>query len=176
MLSSSLLIGASIVLTLRWSESSVNDVLLTIDSRQEAVLVLLDMSSVFDTIDHSLLLQRLRDRYGVGGTALPWFESYLTDRAQSVTVGNVTSAPQRSILWCSTRFGTRPSAVCTLLCSKEKKITLSTMETELSSSVHQDSGTIFHFTFDRPNPYEVLSLSLKLTYLIIIVSLIISKF
>ena len=71
----------------------LNDILLTIDSRQEAVLVLLDMSSAFDTIDHSLLLQRLRDRYGVGGTALSWFESYLTDRTQSVTVGNATSVP-----------------------------------------------------------------------------------
>ena len=75
----------------------LNDILLTIDSRQEAVLVLLDMSSAFDTIDHSLLLQRLRDRYGVGGTALSWFESYLTDRTQSVTVGNATSVPQTLI-------------------------------------------------------------------------------
>ena len=75
----------------------LNDILLTIDCRQEAVLVLLDMSSAFDTTDHSLLLKRLRDRYGVGRTALSWFESYLTDRTQSVTVGNVTSAPQRLI-------------------------------------------------------------------------------
>ena len=75
----------------------LNDILLTIDSRQVAVLVLLDMSSAFDTIDSSLLLQRLSDRYGVGGTAMSWLESYLTDRTQSVTVGNVTSAPQRLI-------------------------------------------------------------------------------
>ena len=75
----------------------LNDILLTIDSRQEAVLALLDMSSAFDTIDHSLLLQRLGDRYGVGRTALSWFESYLTDRTQSVTVGNATSAPQTLI-------------------------------------------------------------------------------
>ena len=75
----------------------LNDILLTIDSRQDAVLVLLDMSSAFDTIDHSLLLQRLRDRYGTGGTALSSFESYLTDRTQSVTMGNATSAPQTLI-------------------------------------------------------------------------------
>ena len=75
----------------------LNDILLTIDSRQEAVLVLLDMSSAFDTIDHSLLLQRLGDRYGVGRTALSWFESYLTYRTQSVTVGNATSAPKTLI-------------------------------------------------------------------------------
>ena len=75
----------------------LNDILLTNDSRQDAVLVLLDMSSAFDTIDHLLLLQRLRDCYGTGGTALSSFKSYLTDRTQSVTMGNATSAPQTLI-------------------------------------------------------------------------------
>ena len=98
----------------------LNDILLTIDCRQEAVLVLLDMSSAFDTTDHSLLLQRLRDRYGVGGTALSWFESYLTDRTQSVTVGNVTSAPQRLIYDVPQGSVLGPVAVCTLLCSTRR--------------------------------------------------------
>ena len=42
------------------------------------------------------------------------------------------------------------------------------MVTELSTFVHQNSGTIFQFTLDRPNPYQVLNLNLKLTYLIIL--------
>ena len=54
-----------------------------------------------------------------------------------------------------------------------RKLTLWTMMTELSPFVHQNSGTIiFQFTLDRPNPYQDLNLTFKLTYLII-VSLII---
>ena len=49
------------------------------------------------------------------------------------------------------------------------------MVTEPSTFVHQNSGTIFQFTLDRPNACQVLNLNLKLTYLII-VSLIIFKF
>ena len=53
-----------------------------------------------------------------------------------------------------------------------RKLTLWTMVTELFPFVHQNSGTIFYFTLDRPNPKQVLNLNLKLTYLKI-VSLII---
>lgn len=83
-----------------------NDILLALDSRQEVVLVLLDLSSAFDTIDHDVLLDRLRSRYGIKGTALNWFRSYLANRTQSVRIGDSCSSdrmlkygvPQGSVL------------------------------------------------------------------------------
>ncbi|XP_072041364.1 uncharacterized protein [Amphiura filiformis] len=83
-----------------------NDILQELDSNQEAVLVLLDLSAAFDTIDHEILLQRLEKRYGIGGVALSWFRSYLANRTQSVVIGDsesrqhelVYGVPQGSVL------------------------------------------------------------------------------
>ena len=51
-----------------------NDLLCSLDERKAVILVLLDMSAAFDTIDHGIMLSRLRDRFGISGTALKWFE------------------------------------------------------------------------------------------------------
>jgi hypothetical protein len=45
-----------------------NDILLAIDRHQDTYLVLLDLSAAFDTIDHTVLLERLQHRYGIKGT------------------------------------------------------------------------------------------------------------
>lgn len=57
-----------------------NDIHLNTDSGRMSVLVLLDLSAAFDTVDHSILLDRLKNWVGISGTALNWFESYLKDR------------------------------------------------------------------------------------------------
>ena len=68
--------------------------------------IFLDLSKAFDTIDHKILLHKLR-HYGVRGTALDWFESYLTGRTQQVSFNDHASnninainfsVPQGSIL------------------------------------------------------------------------------
>lgn len=84
----------------------LNDLLISVDEGMGSVLLLLDLSAAFDTVDHATLIQRLCDRYGVSGRALNWFESYLSGRSQSVTVGDVASdssavvmgVPQGSVL------------------------------------------------------------------------------
>ena len=54
------------------------------NSQHVSLLVLLDLSAVFDTIDHSLLLDRLKYKLRVNGTALAWFSFYLTHRKQRI--------------------------------------------------------------------------------------------
>ena len=51
-------------------------------------LVMLDLSSPFNTISHELLLKRLKYRFGIMDTVLQWIESFLTNRTQYVKVSN----------------------------------------------------------------------------------------
>ena len=73
-----------------------NDILCAMDNNESVILLLLDLSAAFDTVDHSILLSRLQDRFGVKGTVLAWFKSYLTSRKQYVQVNDCNST-QRSL-------------------------------------------------------------------------------
>ena len=71
----------------------VNDLLLSLDDGKISVLASLDLSAAFDTIDHNILLHRLKNDFGLSGTVLDWFSSYLSGRIQSVSVHSHTSVP-----------------------------------------------------------------------------------
>uniref|UniRef100_A0A3B3DKG4 Reverse transcriptase domain-containing protein n=1 Tax=Oryzias melastigma TaxID=30732 RepID=A0A3B3DKG4_ORYME len=58
-----------------------------------SVLVLLDLSAAFDTVDHAILLRRLENWVGLTGPVLNWFKTYLENRKYFVSIGNFTSEP-----------------------------------------------------------------------------------
>ena len=61
-------------------------------NRQHVILfVLLDLSAAFDTIDHGILLERLRSAFGVRDTTLSWFTSYLSGRTHQVSTDGTLS-------------------------------------------------------------------------------------
>ena len=59
-----------------------NDIVSAIDNQSYTILLLLDLSAAFDTVDHKILLQKLSCRFGIKGKALRWFKSYLENRKQ----------------------------------------------------------------------------------------------
>ena len=70
------------------------------------MLLLLDLSAAFDTVDHDILLTRLHSKYSISGIALEWFRSYLTNRSQFALIEGCRSqsrelkcgVPQGSVL------------------------------------------------------------------------------
>ena len=83
-----------------------NDLILAMDRGEVTSLILLDLSAAFDTVDHSILLTRLQNWFGLSGLSLDWFTSYLSSRSQAVSINDSISAfstlscgvPQGSVL------------------------------------------------------------------------------
>ena len=83
-----------------------NDMLISIDQGGGATLVLLDLSSAFDTIDHEVLFNLWQDTFGISGSALSLLKSYLHGRTQCVQIEGIVSeyaklvcgVPQGSVL------------------------------------------------------------------------------
>ncbi len=81
-----------------------NDILSAIDKGQVVLLLSLDLSAAFDTIDRHILIYRLSTRLGIEGVALSWFMSYLDDWSlcveikgkHSVVATNTVGLPQGS--------------------------------------------------------------------------------
>ena len=72
----------------------VNDIYQATDNKCEAVLVMLDLSVAFHTIDHAILLDRLGYCYGFSQMVLRWIESYLKDRPQCIALDKILSPPR----------------------------------------------------------------------------------
>ena len=70
-----------------------NGLILSRDKNLSTMMVLLDLSAAFDTVDHKILLDGLNSVYGFGGDVLTWFASYLTNRTFSVHLQNNSSTP-----------------------------------------------------------------------------------
>ena len=77
----------------------------TIENKECTVVIFIDLSKAFDAIDHNILISKL-EHYGLRGTALRWFKSYLSNKQQYVEFNGISSesceikcgVPQGSIL------------------------------------------------------------------------------
>jgi len=84
---------------------SCDTIINTLSRKEHIIGIFLDLSKAFDTIDHQILIHKL-SKLGVRGIVLSWFQNYLTNRKQFVTVQSKTSSrsnmicgvPQGSIL------------------------------------------------------------------------------
>ena len=82
-----------------------NKIVCDLDKGKHTLGLFLDLSKAFDTINHTILLDKLY-HYGVRGNAFEWFKSYLTNRSQYVVYNNCNSSmrpvqcgvPQGSVL------------------------------------------------------------------------------
>ena len=70
-----------------------NDIIFALDNHGDDALVLLDLSSAFDTIDHAVPIKRLYTRFGLTSSALAYIESYLANRWQSIVIKDVDFSP-----------------------------------------------------------------------------------
>ena len=75
------------------------------DHGQVTLLALFDVSSAFDSVDHSILLERLSTSFGLVGQPLEWLRSFLSDRSNCVVVGSSRSP------WVPAPFGVPQGSV-----------------------------------------------------------------
>ena len=84
----------------------LNDILNGFDDNKCTIMVFIDLSAAFDTIDINKLLVILSEELGIRGMALEWCKSFLINRTQRVKINNNYSesrivkfgAPQGSVL------------------------------------------------------------------------------
>ena len=71
----------------------MNDILLNMNNECVTLLILLDLSAAFDTVNHNTMLRRLEYSFGIQGKALFWFASYLSGRTQRIMINESLSKP-----------------------------------------------------------------------------------
>ena len=121
-----------------------NDIFLNMAKGSVTALTLLDLSAAFDTIDHTILLERLNVHYGISELALGWFKSYLSGRTHSVKVGNTLSHP------AALQYGVPQGSVL-------GPILFFLYTNPISSIIHSDSSINHHFYADDTQLYITLT-------------------
>ena len=72
----------------------INDINIMLASGEIVAIILLDLSAAFDTVDHHILVTRLREDFGITGCVAKWISSYLTKRSFTVSIREGHSNPQ----------------------------------------------------------------------------------
>ena len=129
-----------------------SDLLMLMDKKENTVLLLLDLSAAFDTINHSLLLKKLKHCYNITGIVLNWIKSYLSERKFRVLV-NGSSSPE-----CSLEIGVPQGSILGPLLFILYTKDLEKIVTKYGLSVHlYADDTQVYFSFDVHTPCPDLS-------------------
>ena len=74
-----------------------NDLLCAMDKSRCSILVMLDQSAAFDTVNQDILMQRFQSTYGITGSAHAWLDSYFRHRTQAVSINGKSSHPKELV-------------------------------------------------------------------------------
>ena len=85
----------------------------SIDNHKYGCGIFIDLRKAFDTVNHNILLIKL-EHYGIRGTALKWFKSYLSENNMFSLMGNHPNF-KGCYLWCTRRISARPTIISTIL-------------------------------------------------------------
>ena len=118
-------------------------ILMSLDNGKAVVMVFLDMSAAFDIVNHKILLSRLSESFEIKGMALKWFNSYLTNRKQFVSINNAVSS-----FW-DQNVGVPQGSVLGLI--------LYVMYTSSVADIIKSYGLSYHFHADDSQLYIALS-------------------
>ena len=87
----------------------VNDIQEEINKNNMIILLMLDLSAAFDTIDQDILLAKLERYFGIYDKVLAFLKSFLKERTYSVTIGDLKSSKK---LLSTTRINHCPLIIC----------------------------------------------------------------
>ena len=97
----------------------MDEILWNTEQKKVTILVCNDLSAAFGMVDHSVLIKVLNKYYGIFGSALQWFESYLADRCMKVIIGEFNSVME---------LGCHLDTVCSWMDSNRLKMNAKTTE------------------------------------------------
>ena len=127
-----------------------NDILLNMAKGSVTTLTLLDLSAMFDTIDHTILLDKLNGYYKISELSLAWFKSHLSGRTHSVKVGSTLSHP------AALQYGFPQGSVV-------DPVLFSLHTNPISSIIHSHSSINYHFYTNDTQLFITLSPEISFT-------------
>ena len=110
-----------------------------IDNKEYTMGVFIDLSKAFDTINHEILLAKMQ-HYGIRGTPLKWFESYLSGREQFVNFNGYCSSYK--LVKCGVPQGSVLGPLLFLICIND----ICNVSSALDILLFADDTSIFFFS------------------------------